>query len=78
MGLLDALTGTVTLDLSACRDRAGLYSVLRGKMAWEDWYGENLDALWDILTEPQHKGKQFRIILPDEGADADCAGTPRK
>ena len=40
-------------------------------MPREDWYGENLDALWDILTEPQHKGKQFRIILPDEGADAD-------
>lgn len=71
VGLLDALTGTVTFDLSACRDRAGLYSVLRGKMAWEDWYGENLDALWDILTEPEHKGKRFRIIPPDEGADAD-------
>lgn len=70
-GLLDTLAGTVTLDFSACRDREGLYAVLRGKLPWEDWYGENLDALWDILTAQTHERRRFRIITPDEGANAD-------
>ena len=70
-GLLDTLTGTVTLDFSACRDRAGLYAVLRGKLPWGDWYGENLDALWDILTAQTHEHRRFRIIPPDESAGAD-------
>ena len=44
LGLLNALHPQVTLDLSACRERRELYSVLRRAMLWQDWYGENLDA----------------------------------
>ena len=34
-------------------------------MLWQDWYGENLDALHDILTGQPYLGRSFIIILPD-------------
>lgn len=68
-GLLAALTDAVTLDFAPCRDRAALYAELRRKMAWQDWYGENLDALWDVLTGLPHEGVRYRVILPDDAAD---------
>ena len=54
--------------------RQELYAVLRRAMAWEDWYGENLDALWDVLTGLPHTGKRFSFILPDEGAAPSLRG----
>ena len=67
-GLLYSLTGTVLLDFSACADIPALYRELRDKMAWEDWYGENLDALYDILTGLPHRGSHFAITMPAEDA----------
>ena len=67
--LLDSLTDdTVTLDFSSCMSKAELYAVLRREMNWQEWYGENLDALWDILTGLPHRGKSFIIIPPAENA----------
>ena len=48
--LFRKLTGITVLDFSLCRDRKDFYAELRRKMAWESWYGENLDALYDCLT----------------------------
>ena len=67
--MLDALSDEVTLDLSSCRDRAEIYAVLRREMAWQDWYGSNLDALWDVLTGLEHRGSRFRLILPPPDAE---------
>lgn len=67
--LLDSFGGPVTLDFSACRERAELYGVLRGGMRWKDWYGSNLDALWDVLTEPEMRGERFRLLLPPEDSE---------
>ena len=69
LGLFDTLCGIVTLDFSLCSTRAELYAELRRKMAWETWYGENLDALWDIVTGLPHKGSRFRVIPPKQSAD---------
>ncbi len=74
-GRLPADTGKqaerVTLDLTGCTNRAGLYRELRTKMEWESGYGENLDALWDILTGLPYKGDAFLIrrlrVYADEG-----------
>ena len=73
-GLFKALTEdeTVTIDFSHCFSRSELYSELRRKMEWQDWYGETLDALWDILTGLPHKGKSFVIIPPDSSAPEDA------
>ena len=67
-GLLEALTGTVTLDFTKATDRKDLYARLREKMDWQDWYGENLDALHDILTGLPHKGSRFLFLLPKAGS----------
>lgn len=65
-GLLESLSDPVmTLDFSACTDREGLYKVMRGKMHWQGWYGNNLDALWDILTGLEYEGRSFRLVLPE-------------
>ena len=64
-GLLDALAPEVELDLSHCATRHDIYSVLREKMHWQDWYGENLDSLWDILTGLPFYGRRFTFRLPD-------------
>ena len=41
---------------------------MRQKMAWKTWYGENLDALYDILTGLPHRGTRFILMLPPEDA----------
>ena len=69
--LFESLTGVVFLDFSACADIPALYGELRSKMAWEPWYGENLDALYDILTGLPHAGRHFVIIPPAEDAPAE-------
>ena len=66
--LLETLSGTVTLDLSDCSDRAAIYEKLREGMDWQDWYGSNLDALWDVLTGLEHRGRRFRLLLPEDGS----------
>ena len=72
-GLFHALTEgeTITIDFSHCESRKELYNELRCKMQWKDWYGENLDALWDILMGLPHRGSNFVIILPTESASED-------
>ena len=54
----------VTLDFTKCRYWKELYLEMRKKMKWVDWYGENLDALWDILTGLPYKGDDFTIRRP--------------
>ena len=67
-GLLYHLTGIVTVDFSLCPDIPSLYRELREKLRWEDWYGENLDALYDVLTGLPHRGERFLLTLPEEDA----------
>ena len=39
------------LDGRRMRDRASAYRVIRQTLGFPDWFGENLDALWDCLGE---------------------------
>ena len=54
----------VTLDFSECKYIMDIYSQMREKMEWNDWYGFNLDALWDILTGLPYRGDDFVIRRP--------------
>lgn len=54
----------VTLDFSECKYISELYTQMKDKMSWEEWYGHNLYALWDILTGLPHYGNDFIIIRP--------------
>ena len=69
--LLTALTGTVFVDFTACAEIGELYQELRQKLQWEDWYGENLDALYDILTGLPHRGSRFVLRMPLDDAPAE-------
>ena len=69
--LFEELTGYVFLDFTSCADIPALYAELRHKMEWESWYGENLDALHDILTGLPHRGRHFVLMLPDNDAPAE-------
>ncbi len=69
--LFTELTGVVFLDFSECADIPALFAELRHKMNWENWYGENLDALHDILTGLPHTGTRFILAMPAEDAPAE-------
>ena len=41
----------VKLDLAACADRAAAMQTLSEAMHFPEWFGMNLDALYDCLTD---------------------------
>lgn len=51
----------VVLDFASCNDFGDMYREMRIKMKWFLCYGENLDALWDILTGLYYYGDDFII-----------------
>ena len=65
-----------TVDLSGVRDREGLHERLRASMDLPDWYGNNLDALYDILTDI-HRPTQMTILPPQSMNDRMAAYWPR-
>ena len=67
LSLLNALNRErpVVLDFSSCRERREIFDLLRERMLWSGEYGNNLDALYDILTGLPHYGERF-ILLPPE------------
>ena len=65
LALLNRLYPEVRLDFSGCRSREELYALMAERMLWQEGYGRNLDALYDILTGLPHYGRSFVIRLPD-------------
>ena len=55
------LTGVVAAD----RDQ--LHSVLQEKLQLPEWYGCNLDALYDVLTSVEEETELVLMGWPDEG-----------
>ena len=41
---------TVVIDFSKCKYPMDLHNEIREKLELPEWYGDNLDALWDMLT----------------------------
>ena len=59
----------VTLDFGACRHRDSLHQYLEEQFGFAEHYGENLDALFDLLTEyPQ----DIEIVFAEEDCDTCC------
>ncbi len=54
----------VTIDFSSCKYISEVFHEMRVKMEWDDDFGENLSALWDILRGMPYKGDDFTIIRP--------------
>ena len=43
---------TFTIDLSKVKTREELHDLLQEELPLPEYYGRNLDALYDLLTEP--------------------------
>lgn len=41
---------TVIIDFSECKYPLDLHNEIKEKLELPEWYGNNLDALWDMLT----------------------------
>ena len=41
---------TIVVDFSKCKYPLDLHNEIREKLELPEWYGNNLDALWDMLT----------------------------
>lgn len=52
----------VILDFTQCKYIGDLFKEMRTKMEWDDDFGENLSALWDILWGMPYKGDDFSIL----------------
>ena len=65
-GLLAALTGARVLELGGCGTREDVYRALRAGMDWQPRYGENLDAVWDVLTGEEPAETRYVVALPRE------------
>ena len=56
---------TVCLNAAAIPDRAALHGSIARQLGFPDWYGGNLDALYDLLTE---RAEPPRFLIVDAPA----------
>lgn len=49
------------IDFSQCKYWGEVYGILRDELELPDWFGENLDALWDSVTGIMYVPVEIRI-----------------
>ena len=64
--MLGKLTDSTVIDLKGAEDRRALYDRIYAVLGGQDWYGRNLDALWDVLTGERREGARFLLAMPRE------------
>ena len=57
---------TIRLDASKMKTRSEAHPYLKEKLSFPEYYGGNLDALYDVLTESDEPA---RIEISFEGAE---------
>lgn len=62
---------TITVDASAMDSREAAYELLAGALELPAYWGRNLDALYDVLTE---LGSPTRLVVLRREALAECLG----
>lgn len=53
---------SITLSAKNMRTKGQAHAYIKQEMGFPDYYGENLDALWDMLTG---ENEELEIILTD-------------
>lgn len=52
-----------TLNFSACKSLGEIHLSIQQELDLPDWYGQNLDALWDALTGMMYVPAEVSIIF---------------
>ncbi|MBO4390643.1 MAG: barstar family protein [Lachnospiraceae bacterium] len=50
------------IDLRGIKEKAELHELLKKKMRFPDYYGRNMDALYDLMTEPRF-GAELTLLV---------------
>ncbi len=62
---------TVIIDFSECKYPLDLHKEIKEKLELPEWYGNNLDALWDILTGFIETPVSITVIFKPENKAAE-------
>ena len=66
----EGLKAIMSPPLRKVADREELWEALRAAVEPPDWFGANLDALWDLLTGEEPKDAHWVLALPREDSPA--------
>ena len=53
---------TVEMDVTAIRSASELHRLLKQKLNFPSHYGENWDAFWDVISDPEDASLPDKII----------------
>ncbi len=62
-------TKNVVLDFSECKYIGSLHKVIKENLELPDWYGNNLDALWDAITGLMEVPVKIKIVYHPKSSD---------
>lgn len=54
------------LDFSSCKYLGEIHDIIRNELELPEWYGANLDALWDAVTGLMYVPANIKIIFKPE------------
>lgn len=57
---------SISIDFSRCKYPLDLHCEIKEKLELPEWYGNNLDALWDILTGFMETPINITVIFKPE------------
>lgn len=52
-----------TLNFSSCTYLGEIHQIIKEKLELPEWYGENLDALWDAVTGLMYVPANIKIVF---------------
>lgn len=53
----------IILDFKGCKYLGEIHKVLKEKFGFHDYYGENWDALWDLMCDVFSDNKEYSVEL---------------
>lgn len=56
----------VTIDFSGCKNWVEVHELIKNKLELPEFYGCNLDALWDAITGLMYVPANIKIIFKPE------------
>ncbi len=53
----------IILDFKGCKYLGEIHKVLKERFGFHDYYGENWDALWDLMRDVFSDDKEYKVEL---------------